>query len=144
MLEYSIEFWQGDVGGRLMKIHKSSEDYLEAMLMMKEKNGYIRSLDVAQRLGVTKPSVGYAVKQLREGGYITMDKDSLITLTDSGMEIARRIYVRHQLLTEFLIRLGVDEQTARQDACRLEHDISEQSFEALRRHVESYNQGGNE
>jgi Mn-dependent DtxR family transcriptional regulator len=119
-----------------MNIHRSSEDYLEAMLMMQEKHGFIRSLDVAEHLGVTKPSVSYATKRLREGGYITMDEDSLITLTDSGMEIAQCIYTRHKALTAFLIHIGVDEKTAREDACKIEHDISEQTFEALCRHAE--------
>lgn len=118
-----------------MQIRKSSEDYLEAMLMMKERHGAIRSIDIAQELGVTKPSVSYATKRLRENGYIIMDHDSLITLTDSGMEIARRIYERHKLLTEFLLYLGVDEQTAREDACKIEHDLSDQTFEAIKAHA---------
>lgn len=118
-----------------MKIQKASEDYLEAMLMIREKKGYVRSIDVAEQLGVTKPSVSYATKRLRENGYITMDKDGLIDLTESGMEIAARIYERHKLLTEFLIRLGVDEKTAREDACKIEHDVSQESFEAIRRHA---------
>lgn len=118
-----------------MRILKSSEDYLEAMLMMKERHGAIRSIDIAEELGVTKPSVSYATKRLRENGYITMDRDSLITLTDSGMEIAERIYERHKLLTEFLLCLGVDEQTAREDACKIEHDISDQTFEAMKAHA---------
>ena len=123
-----------------MKIQKASEDYLEAMLMMREKHGYIRSVDIAEQLGVTKPSVSYATKRLRENGYITMDKDGLITLTEKGMEIAERIYQRHQMLTSFLIRLGVDEQTAREDACKLEHDISQKSFDALCAHAQGANE----
>ncbi len=122
-----------------MQIHKSSEDYLEAMLMMQEKHGYIRSLDIAGQLGVTKPSVTYATKRLKEGGYITMDSDSLITLTQSGMEIAQRIYTRHKTLTEFLIRIGVDEKTAHEDACKIEHDISEKTFEKLCIHARRQN-----
>ena len=118
-----------------MKIQKASEDYLEAMLMLKEQHGYVRSVDVAEHLGVTKPSVSYATKRLRENGYITMDRDGLITLTDAGMEIAASMYERHKLLTEFLISLGVDEQTAREDACKIEHDVSQESFEAIRRHA---------
>ena len=118
-----------------MKIQKASEDYLEAMLMLKEQHGYVRSVDVADHLGVTKPSVSYATKRLRENGYITMDHDGLITLTDAGMEIAASMYERHKLLTEFLISLGVDEQTAREDACKIEHDVSQESFEAIRRHA---------
>lgn len=118
-----------------MKIQKSSEDYLEAMLMMQEKHGFIRSIDIAEQLGVTKPSVSYAVKRLRENGYITMDSDSHITLTDSGMEIAQRMYARHKLLTEFFIRLGVDKDIAREDACRVEHDLSDDTFAAICAHV---------
>lgn len=118
-----------------MVIRKSAEDYLEAMLMMREKHGYIRSIDVAEQLGVTKPSVSYATKRLREAGYITMDGDSYITLTDSGMAVAARIYERHKLLTEFFMRLGVDEKTARDDACRVEHDISEKTFSAICEHA---------
>ena len=90
-----------------MKILRASEDYLEAMLMMKEKHGYIRSIDVAEQLGVTKPSVSYATKRLRESGYITMDKEGLITLTDAGMAIAASMLDRHKTLTQFLIHLGV-------------------------------------
>lgn len=105
------------------------------MLMMREAHGYIRSIDVAEHLGVTKPSVTYATKQLKQNGFITMDRDGLITLTESGMEIADRIYTRHKMLTEFFIRIGVDEQTAREDACKVEHDVSQQTFDALCRHV---------
>lgn len=120
-----------------MQIRKSSEDYLEAMLMMKERHGYIRSIDIAAELGVTKPSVSYATKRLRENGYITMDKEGLITLTDKGHAIASRMYERHRVLTVMLRRLGVDEETARTDACKMEHDMSDQSFLALKRHMES-------
>ncbi len=119
-----------------MKILKSSEDYLEAMLIMKEVHGYIRSIDIAMELGVTKPSVSYATKRLRENGYITMDRDGFITLTDKGMDIATHIYERHKVLTDVLIHLGVSPETARQDACKLEHDISDESFAALKRHME--------
>lgn len=114
-----------------MEIRKSSEDYLEAMLMIKEQKGYVRSIDVAEHLEVTKPSVSYATKRLRENGYITMDRDGLITLTDAGFEIADKIYTRHKALTKFFIGLGVDEETAREDACKIEHDISQVTFEAL-------------
>ncbi len=121
-----------------MRILESSEDYLEAMLMMKEQHGYIRSIDIAAELGVTKPSVSYATKRLRENGYITMDKEGLITLTDKGMEVANRIYERHKTLTHYFISLGVDEETAREDACKVEHDLSEQTYEALKKHAESH------
>lgn len=120
-----------------MTIRKSAEDYLEAMLMMKESHGYIRSIDVAEHLGVTKPSVSYATKRLRESGYITMDHSGFITLTESGMEIADRIYTRHKILTEFFINLGVDAETAREDACKVEHDLSEETFQLLAKHVSS-------
>ena len=121
-----------------MRILESSEDYLEAMLMMKEQHGYIRSIDIAAELGVTKPSVSYATKRLRENGYITMDKDGLISLTPEGMAIAARIYERHRTLTAFFMYLGVGEKVAREDACKVEHDLSEETYEAMKRHAEKY------
>ncbi|NLF80019.1 MAG: metal-dependent transcriptional regulator [Clostridia bacterium] len=120
-----------------MKILKSSEDYLEMILMLREKKGYARSIDIASELGVTKPSVSYAVKRLRENNYITVDEEGLISLTESGMEIAARMYERHQLLTDFLLSLGVAEKTAREDACKIEHDLSDETFLAIRRHFQS-------
>ena len=113
-----------------MQILRASEDYLETMLMMKEKHGYIRSIDIAEYLGVS-----YATKRLRESGYITMDKEGLITLTDTGMAIAASMLDRHKTLTQFLIHLGVDPETAEADACKMEHDISQQTFEAICRHA---------
>ena len=113
-----------------MAIQKAAEDYLEAMLMMKEKHGYIRSFDVAEKLNVTKPSVSYATKRLKESGHITMDKDGLITLTETGMAVAAEMLKR-------LIMLGVDENTAQEDACKLEHDLSQQSFDAIYSHAAS-------
>ena len=121
-----------------MEILRASEDYLESMLMMKEQHGYIRSVDVADHLGVTKPSVTYATKRLRENGYITMDKDGLISLTPEGMAIAARIYERHRTLTAFFMYLGVGEKVAREDACKVEHDLSEETYEAMKRHAEKY------
>jgi len=114
-----------------VKIQKSAQDYLETMLMLHQSKGYIRSIDVAEQLGVTKPSVSYATKRLRASGHIVMDKDGLITLTESGMAVAESMYQRHRLLTKLLMDLGVDEHTAREDACKLEHDLSDQSFQAL-------------
>ena len=114
-----------------MQIHESAENYLERILMLSEEKGMVRSVDIAQELSVTKPSVSIAMKNLREDGYILMDKDSLITLTDKGMAIARNIYDRHKALTAFLVRLGVDEATAREDACKIEHDISTATFQAI-------------
>lgn len=121
-----------------MKIRKSSEDYLEAMLVMRERHGYIRSVDIAAELNVTKPSVSYATKRLRENGYITMDKEGLITLTDKGLAIAEHMYERHRLLTQFFMRLGIDEKIARADACKIEHDLSEETFQAIKNHVEVF------
>ena len=116
-----------------MTIHQSAEDYLEAMLMLREQRGYIRSIDVAEQLGVTKPSVSYATKRLRENGYISMDSSGLITLEEKGLEIAERIYERHKLLTKLLMHLGVSAETAREDACKIEHDLSIETFDAIRR-----------
>ncbi len=121
-----------------MNIHKSAEDYLEAMLMLKEERGYVRSIDVADKLGVTKPSVSYATKRLRESGYITFDPAGMIVLLEPGLEIAERMYERHKLLTELLIGLGVSPETAREDACKIEHDLSVESFDAIRRHARKY------
>ena len=114
-----------------MKIHKSAEDYLEMILRLSEEKGYVRSVDIASGLQVSKPSVSVAMKHLREDGYITMNRESYITLTETGMEIARRIYDRHKALTEILIRIGVDPVVAQEDACRIEHDISNQTYDAI-------------
>ena len=122
-----------------MVIQKASEDYLETMLMMKEKHGYIRSIDVADYLGVTKPSVTYTTKRLRESGHITMDREGLITLTESGMQIATSMLDRHHELTRFLVALGVDRDTAEADACKMEHDISEQTYKAICAHARKNN-----
>ena len=108
--------------------------------MMQQEHGYIRSIDIADKLGVTKPSVTYATKRLRENGYITMDKDGLITLTEQGMAIAASMLDRHHTLTRFLMALGVDQETAESDACRLEHDLSQTSFDAICRHYLHHNQ----
>ena len=115
-----------------MRIHKSAEDYLEMILRLTEEKGYARSVDIAQGLSVSKPSVSVAMKQLREGGYIVMDKDNYISLTETGMEIAQRIYERHKVLTRVLMMIGVDPKTAQEDACKVEHDISVQTFIALK------------
>ena len=119
-----------------MKIHKSAEDYLEMILMLSEGKGYVRSVDIASGLSVSKPSVSVAMKHLREDGYITMDKDNYIALTDAGMEIARRIYDRHKALTEILLRIGVNAETAQEDACKVEHDISTETYDAIVRQLE--------
>ena len=106
------------------------------ILRLNEERGYARSVDIATGLGVSKPSVSVAMKQLREGGYILMDKDNYITLTDAGMEIAQRIYERHKVLTRMLAMIGVDEKIAEADACKVEHDISVQTFNALKDQLE--------
>ena len=106
------------------------------ILRLTEDKGYARSVDIALGLGVSKPSVSVAMKQLREGGYIVMDKDNYISLTDTGMEIAHRIYERHKVLTRMLTMIGVDEKTAEDDACKVEHDISVQTFIALKEQLE--------
>ena len=115
-----------------MKLYRSGEDYLEAILVLQRKNGYVRSLDIAEYIGVTKPSISNATKLLREGGFLTMDGAKLIHLTELGQEVAEKIYERHLVLTELLIHLGVDPETAEQDACRVEHDISRDTFDRLR------------
>ena len=116
---------------------RSAEDYLETMLMLKEEHGYIRSVDVAHHLNVTKPSVSYATKRLGEEGYIERDENGLITLTASGMEIATHIYDRHKLLTKLFIKLGVSPKVAHEDACRIEHDISDETIDALRKNLDN-------
>ena len=114
-----------------MKIQQSAEDYLETMLMLEEKNGYIRSIDIANQLGVTKPSVSYAVKRLKESGYINMEVNGPITLAPPGRKIATRIYERHKALTAFLEILGVDAEQAEEDACKIEHVISHDTYVAI-------------
>ncbi len=114
-----------------MQIYESAEDYLEQILMLLEQKGHARSVDIAAGLNVSKPSVSVAMKKLRENGYITMSSDSMISLTDKGYAIARKIYDRHQALTKYLIQIGVPEETAREDACKIEHDLSDASFAAI-------------
>ena len=121
-----------------MNIYESAEDYLEQILMLLEKKGHARSIDIAMGLNVSKPSVSVAMKKLRENGYISMEKGGLISLTDKGYPIARRIYDRHLTLTRFFVSIGVDEATARKDACKVEHDISEETFSMIRRQLENY------
>ena len=118
-----------------MSVHESGEMYLEAIHVLSSTNGYVRSIDVSEYLGYSKPSVSRAMGILRNGGYITVDKDGGITLTDTGREIAEKIYARHTLLTKLLVHIGVSEETAAEDACKLEHAISDESFEALKKYV---------
>ena len=118
-----------------MNIYESAEDYLEAILALREQKGTVRSIDVVHRLGLSKPSVSVAMKRLRENGYIEMDADGFLTLLPPGEEIAQRIDTRHKLLTQFLIRLGVSPEVAATDACKIEHDLSDESFEKIARHA---------
>ena len=118
-----------------MTINESVEDYLEAILVLKEKKGMVRSIDVVHHMNYSKPSISRAMSRLRENGYITMDQEGWLGLTDAGREIAERIYERHRLLTEWLTALGVDPEVAREDACRMEHDISAETFDCIRTHI---------
>ena len=118
-----------------MQIRESAEDYLEAILVLSKQGGGVRSVDIASMLGVSKPSVSHAMKLLREDGYIAMDRYGTVTLLEKGEEIAVRIYERHQLLTKMLEGLGVSEEVAKADACKLEHDISNESFEKIKEHL---------
>ena len=118
-----------------MQIRESAEDYLEAILILSKKGGGVRSVDIATMLGVSKPSVSHAMKLLREDGYIAMDRYGTVTLLEKGEEIAMRIYERHQVLTKMLEGLGVSEEVAKADACKLEHDISDESFEKIKEHL---------
>lgn len=118
-----------------MNIYESAENYLESILSLHERHGLVRSIDIANELHFSKPSVSVAMKKLRESGYIEMDKDGFISLLPSGEEIARRIYERHKLLTQFFIRLGVDPEVAAADACKVEHDLSEETFQKMKEHA---------
>ena len=119
-----------------MTVRESGEMYLEAILVLEKKSGFVRSIDVSEYLGYSKPSVSRAMGILRQGGYITMEKDGAIHLSDSGRTLAEKIYERHTVLSGLLMRMGVEEQTAVADACRMEHAISDESFEAIKRFAE--------
>ena len=118
-----------------MTIHESAENYLETILILKNRLGQVRSIDIANELSVSKPSVSVAMKNLRTNGYIDVDKDGYISLLESGSAIAEKMYARHTLLTKWLTTLGVSPTTAAEDACRIEHVISEETFDALKNHV---------
>ena len=118
-----------------MQIRESAEDYLESILVLSKQGGGVRSVDIASMLGVSKPSVSHAMKLLREDGYIAMDRYGTVTLLEKGEKIAVRIFERHQVLTKMLEGLGVSEEVAKADACKLEHDVSDESFEKIKEHL---------
>ena len=119
-----------------MHLQESGEMYLETILILSKKISMVRSLDIAEYMNFSKPSVSRAVGLLKDGGYLVSDSDGYLLLTDAGREVADKIYERHTLLTKFLMQLGVDEETATEDACKMEHDVSDKSFEAIKVHVD--------
>ena len=121
-----------------MKILESAENYLEAILMVREEKGVVRAIDIVNKLGFSKPSVSVAMKNLETNDFITRDADGFIRLTESGEEIANMIYERHNLLTDIFVRIGVDPETARDDACKVEHDLSEETFECIKKAYQSH------
>ncbi len=118
-----------------MNIHESAEDYLEAIYMLSMEKGFVRSIDIANTLGYSKPSVSVAMKQLEENGYIRRDADRLLYLEEKGLAIAKRIYERHETLAAVLMSLGVGRETAYRDACKIEHDLSDESFARIQEHI---------
>ena len=121
-----------------MAIQESGEMYLETILVLSQKKKLVRSIDVAERMNFSKPAISRAIAKLKEDKYVLVDHDGYIALTEKGRDIAERIYERHTTLTSLLVRLGVDEKIAAEDACRMEHDMSEETFEAIKRHVNKY------
>lgn len=119
-----------------MVIHESAEDYLESILILKERRGVVHSIDIVNELGYSKPSVSIAMKQLESNGYILRDEDGYITLTDDGAEIATCVFERHRLLSDFFMALGVTEDVARSDACKVEHHISQETFDHLKENID--------
>ena len=118
-----------------MNLQESGEMYLETVLVLSKKNTVVRSIDIAEHMGVTKPSVSRAVGLLRDGGYLVMDKSGYLTLTSLGEEIATKMYERHKILTDFFVKLGVSEEVASEDACKIEHHISDETFEAIKKQI---------
>lgn len=125
-------------GGNHLKIQESAENYLETILVLSKRLGAVRSIDIVNELEFAKPSVSVYVRNLRDNGFIAIDKSGYITLTETGLKIAEEIYERHQILTRMLIHLGVDQTTAENDACRIEHVISTESFHAIKHHLETH------
>lgn len=125
-----------------MHLQESGEMYLETIYILSKKSSSVRSIDVSEYMGYSKPSVSRAMGILKNGGYVVVDADGHLSLTDAGLEIAQKIYERHTMLTDFLIRLGVNPVTAAEDACKMEHDISDETFEAMKHHAKRYNNKG--
>jgi Mn-dependent DtxR family transcriptional regulator len=121
-----------------VRLQESGEMYLESIYVLSKELKAVRSIDISEYMGYSKPSVSRAVSLLKNGGYIVMDEENFISLTETGLEIAEKIYNRHTLLTKLLVRLGVPEKIAAEDACKMEHTISDESFDAIRRHVEQF------
>ena len=121
-----------------MALYESAEMYLETIYQLSQERGAVRSVDVAESMGYSKPSVSRAVGLLKKGGYLLMEKDGTLTLTEAGLETAHKIFERHTTLTSLLIRLGVDPETASEDACKMEHVISDETFEAMKRHISQF------
>ena len=121
-----------------MKIQESAENYLEAILVLQNRNGTVRSIDVAAHMGFSKPSVSVAMKHFRQEDYITVDADGALSLTDKGSAVAEKIYERHTVIAELLIRLGVSSDTAYEDSCKIEHDLSDETFAKLKEHYKKY------
>ena len=120
----------------MVHLQESGEMYLETILILSQKNGMVRSVDVSEHMGYSKPSVSRAVGLLKSGGYLTVDKEGYLFLTDTGLAFARKIYERHTILTNLLLRLGVDPDTAAQDACKMEHNMSDATFAAIKRYIQ--------
>ena len=118
-----------------MQLQESGEMYLETILILSKENPHVRSIDVCEHMGFSKPSVSRAIGLLKNGGYVNVDKDGYLTLTDAGAEVAHKMYDRHNILTEFLVSLGVSREVAASDACKIEHHISDESFEAIKRNT---------
>ena len=122
-------------GANIMQLQESGEMYLETILILSKENPHVRSIDVCEHMGFSKPSVSRAIGLLKNGGYVNVDKDGYLTLTDAGVEVAHKMYDRHNILTEFLVSLGVSREVAASDACKIEHHISDESFEAIKRNT---------
>jgi Mn-dependent DtxR family transcriptional regulator len=126
-------------GGLFMALHESAEMYLETIYLLSQRNANVRSIDIAEHMSYSKPSISRAVGLLKQGGYVAVDSDGFITLTDTGLAVAQKIFERHTLVSQLLIHLGVSEQTAAEDACKIEHVISDETFHAVKKYLEASN-----